>query len=112
MEQREIFVADQVDAKLAINAMRRRDRLWRTAQGRTGWAELFGFLSALLLVAIGLIELGRSQGFREFLDAKDGLFFVLLGVVLLGGSLWSHTQRQINAVLELVKRLEVERSTR
>lgn len=112
MEQREVSMAEQLDAKLALNVMRRQDRLWQTAQGRTRWTEALGFLIALLLVASGLVLIGRNQGFREFFDANEGLGYVLLGVVSLGSFLWSHTQRQLNALLELVKRLELERSQR
>jgi hypothetical protein len=34
----------------------------------------------------------------------------VIGVALLGSFLWGQTQRQLNALLELVKRLELERS--
>ena len=104
MNEQEISAVERLDAKLALRAMQRHDRLWRTAQGRVRWTEAVGFLAALVLVAIGL--------FLDVLNANQGLSAVILGIALLGSFLWSHTQRQLNALLELVKRLELERSQR
>jgi|SRR5690606_13108790 len=112
MDEQEISAVERLDAKLALRAMQRHDRLWRTAQGRMRWTEAVGFLPALGFVAIGLLELSRGKGFLEALAANKGLIFVVLGMSSLGSFLWSRTQRQLNALLELVRRLELERSQR
>ena len=112
MNEREISAVERLDAKLALRAMQRYDRLWQTAQGRVRWTEAVGFLAALVLLAIGLLQLSSDKGFLEVFTANKGLSLVVLGMASLGSFLWSHTQRQLNALLELVKRLELERSQR
>jgi hypothetical protein len=110
MKHREISPAEQLDAKLAIRSMRRHEHLWRIAEGRMRWVEGLGLLLALLLVAVGLLQMFREPGFSELMRSSQGLGTVVIGVALLGSFLWGQTQRQLNALLELVKRLELERS--
>jgi hypothetical protein len=71
MEQREISPAERLDAKLALRAMRRHDELWRVAEGRTRWVEAAGLLLALVIVAVGLLQISRETGFVELVKRLE-----------------------------------------
>ena len=110
MKEHEVSTAERLDAKLTIRAMRKHDQLWRVAEGRMTWAESIGFLLPVVLIAIGLLQVSRDEGILDLVKNAGGAGYVALGLVLVGTFIWSHFQRQLNALRELLRRLERERS--
>jgi hypothetical protein len=51
--------------------MRRHDELWRVAEGRTRWVEAAGLLLALVIVAVGLLQISRETGFVELVKRLE-----------------------------------------
>ena len=109
MKQHAVSTAEHLDAKLTLHAMRKREQLRRIAEGRFGWRLSVILLPPVLLIAIGLTQLTREERLAEVMRETSGAVYVVLGVTLLVSFLWSYTQRQLNALLELVKRLEQDR---
>lgn len=110
MRRGEVSAAEQLDAKLAIHSMRKQTQLWSIAEGSFGWRGAIALLLPLVLIAIGVAEVIQENGLADLVRDRSGALYVVLGLVLLGSFLWSNTQRQLNAMLELLKRLERERS--
>jgi hypothetical protein len=110
MRHAEVSTAEHLDAKLALRSMRKHAELWKVAEGTMGWRGVVTLLPPVVLIAIGVAQLIQEKGLAELVREAGGAVYVLLGLVLLGSFLWSSTQRQLNAVLELMKRLENDRS--
>jgi hypothetical protein len=110
MRHGEVSTAEHIDAKLAIHAIRKQAQIWKTAEGAVGWRGAVVLVLPLLLIAIGLAQLIQEEGIAALMRESSGGVYVVLGVVLFGSFLWSNTQRQLNAMLELLKRLERDRS--
>jgi hypothetical protein len=100
----EVSTAEKLDAPLALGGVRKHARLWQVAEGHFGWSEAVGLLTAVLLVAFGLLEYGRSVGVAEFM--RGGIAFIASGLLLLISFQWSAAQRQRSALLELLRHLE------
>ena len=104
MTKHDISTPEELDTALSANALRRHDQLWKVAEGRSiRLVEALGLVSAVLLVAIGVVT-GFSQN-------AVGAVQLALGVLLIGSFIWTHMQRQVNALAELVKKLEREQSS-
>jgi hypothetical protein len=103
----DISTPAQLEAGLALGGTLKRTRLWRIAEGRIGWLEAVGVLAAFLLVCFGLIQYGRAVGVTDFM--RNGVVFVVAGLMLLISFQWGSAQRQRSALLELIKRLEQHR---
>jgi uncharacterized membrane protein len=104
MNEPEISSAAELDSVLRGRALRREAELRKVAAGHSfRWTEVLGFALALLLVLAGLVQ---------YFDNGEGAIQVALGFALVASFLWSHMQRQLTALAELVKRLEGERGTR
>lgn len=112
MKEREVTLAEQIDAKLTISAMRKRVQLWRIAEGRMRWGEGISFLAPLLLIGIGIARLAQEDGLMALLRESEtrGIAYVVIGIVMLVSCLFTHRERQLNALIEIVKRLERDRS--
>jgi hypothetical protein len=104
MKEHEISTPEQLDVSLSASALRKHVQLWKVAEGRSfRWAEALGLACAVLFLAIGI-----ARGFSQ--DA-GGAVQLALGVLMVAGFIWSHMQRQLNALVEVVKRLEREHSS-
>jgi len=87
---------EDLDAALAGNAINKREKLWRAAEGRSLlWVHSVGWgLGALLIFS------GVYQGFFE---QRNSLVSISLGLFLLMFSAFRYQQSQINALRELLK---------
>lgn len=104
MNKPEISTPEQLDAALRASALRKHAQLWKVAEGRSfPWAEALGLACAVLFLAIGM-----ARGFSQ--DA-GGAIQLALGVLMVATFVWSHMQRQLNALVEVVKRLEREHTS-
>jgi hypothetical protein len=103
MKDYEISTPEKLDVALSANSLRKHSQLWRVAKGGSfRWTEALGALLAFLLVAVGVVRLAE--------DTVSGLVFVVIGLAMMGFFAWSHIQRQLKALSEIVERLEQERS--
>ena len=109
MKKPEVSIAEHLDAKLTLRAMEKQAQLWRIAEGRLGWRLGVALLPPVLLIAIGLTQLIQDAGLAGLMRKAPGAVYVVLGVALLVSFLWSASQRQLNALLEIVRRLESDR---
>jgi|GEM_PF-3264760 phosphotransferase system glucose/maltose/N-acetylglucosamine-specific IIC component len=101
MNEHEISTPEQLDVALNAGAIRKRAQLWKIAEGRSlKWAEVIGFVCAVLFLAIGI-----ARGFTQ--DASAAIQLAL-GVLMVAAFFWSRMQRQLNALVEVVKSLERE----
>lgn len=110
MQQREASPAETLEARFAIRAMQKHEKLWKVAEGRLGLRASVGFLLPLLLIGLGVLQLVEDQGLRVLMRGAGGFLYVLLGMVLLGVAMWTHVQLQLHALRDLVKRLEQEQA--
>lgn len=95
MNEHEIATHSDLDVALSAHTLRRHSELWKVAEGRSfRWADGLLLLCALFLVVAGL---GAEVRATEQ---------VVLGVGLIGAFVYGHMQRRVNAMAELVKRLE------
>lgn len=108
MKDTDVSTPALLEARLAIGGMRKHAHLRKIAEGRFSWSESVGLIAAVLLVVIGLVQFGRLVGVTDFM--RSGVVFVVSGLVLLVSFFWSNVQRQQKALLELIKRLEPDRS--
>lgn len=115
MNEQDIATPRDLDVALSANALRKHSQLWKVAEGRFfRWVDLLGLCCAALLLAIGLVgalRVADDSGGRE----QVGFFFAITATLMIALFLWTHMQRQLQALLELVKRLEqeaLERHTR
>lgn len=94
---------EDLDAALAGNAMYRRERLWRTAEGRSfPWMDLIAIATGVLLIFGGL--------YLGYFGQTDATPHVFIGLILFGGVAYRRQQAQIDALRELLK-LSEGRST-
>jgi hypothetical protein len=104
MEAQEISTPRDLDTALGANALRKRAQLWKVAEGRSfRWAEALGLAAGLLLVVIGASRFSEDAG---------GTVLLALGLAMAVGTVLGHLQRQLSALVEVVKRLERESSRR
>jgi len=102
MKKREISTPEQLDVALSASALRKHSKLWRIAEGRSfRWAEALGLTVGVLFLAMELV--------RGFSEDSESTTLLALGVLMVGSFVWGHMQRQVNALVELVKNLESER---
>ena len=102
MKEHEISTPDDLDVALSANLLRKHSQLWKVAEGRSfRWTEALGLAIAVLLVAVGI---------ARFSEEASGTIQIAIGLALVASFIWSHMQRQLNALVELVKRLEDKRS--
>jgi hypothetical protein len=106
MTDNKISTAEKLDAKLTIRAMQDRLQLWRLAEGRFGWREIIVFLVPIVLITMGIAQLARDEGIVQLMLEAKGAGAIFLGLVFMALFMWNHTQRQLNALRHLVKRLE------
>jgi hypothetical protein len=103
MKDYEISTPEKLDVALGANSLRKHSQLWKAAKGRSfRWSEALGVSVAVLFLAMGIVPLTD--------DADAGLMFVILGVAIAGSVVFGHMQRQLSALVELLERLEHERS--
>jgi hypothetical protein len=92
----QITSAEQLDAVIVGNAMSKREKLWRAAEGRS----YLRFTIVAVILGAALIFGGLYMG---FFGRDDVTFQVVIGMVLIGGSLYRSQQTQIDALRELLK---------
>jgi len=103
MKEHEISTPNDLDAALSGNALRRRSNLWKAAEGRSFlWRDAFSGVVAALLLVVGITR------FLE--DPASGTIQIAIALVMVSVIIWGHLQRQVNALVELVKGLAQERS--
>ena len=115
MQEHDIATSSELDVALSAKQLRKHSQLWKVAEGRAfRWVDLLGLVCAILLFATGVIgafRIAGNSGGRE----QIALVFSIMATLMVAMFLWSHMQRQLQALLELVKRLEqeaLERRTR
>jgi len=96
MKDNPITSAEQLDAVLAGNAMSKRERLWRAAEGRS----YLGFTLVAIILGAALIF---GSFYMGFFGRDDVTLQVAIGLVLIGGTLYRNQQSQIDALRELLK---------
>jgi len=102
MKEHDISTPADLDVALSANTLRKHSQLWKVAEGRSfRWAEALGLVCAVLFVGIGV---------ARFAEQASGAIQIALGLAMLATFVWGHLQRQVNALAEIVKRLERERS--
>jgi hypothetical protein len=100
MNRNDISSPRELDYALAANAIARRERLWKEAEGRTfRWANLIAAVAGGLLALTGLFGAIIEQ---EII----GAFQLAFGLSLLGFSMLRHQQFQIDALREIVRGLD------
>jgi hypothetical protein len=100
----------QLDAQISLQEIREREKLWQLAQGRFGWRGAIGYLSPILLLVAAVSMISERNGLGEFMRERRGEMLFILAFTLLGFTLWANAQRQLTALVEIVKRLERSRS--
>ena len=97
MRENEISTPQELDAALAGNAMRKREKLWKTAEGQS-------FRSSDLIAAVvgGLLALTGLYGIVVEQELV-GAYQLAFGLSLLGFSMLRHQQKQIDALREIVR---------
>jgi hypothetical protein len=97
MREDRISSPEDLDAALAGNAMRRRENLWKVAEGRSfRWADIVGVLAGALLGLTGLYGVVIEKNI-------DAMLWVVLGIALGGSAVTQRQQAQIDALRELLK---------
>lgn len=95
MNDRDISSREELDAALAGNAMRREEKLWKAAEGRTFvWGDVIGALLGGIVLAAGIYET---------MQQADGVLLFALGIGLIGSTMYRRQQAQINALRKLLK---------
>jgi hypothetical protein len=110
MTDNKISTAEKVDAKLTIRAMQDHLRLWKLAEGHFGWREIIVCLVPIVLITMGIAQLARDEGVVQLMQEAKGVGPIFLGLLFMVSFMWNHTQRQLNALRQVVKRLERDRS--
>jgi uncharacterized membrane protein YiaA len=96
MSGNEISAPQEFDAALAGNAMRKREKLWKAAEGRSlRWSEFIAAIVGGLLALTGLYGIVVEQ-------ELVGAYQLAFGLSLLGFSRLRHQQKQIDALREIV----------
>lgn len=102
MTEHKISTPEELDVVLGANALRKHAQLWKVAEGRSfRWADALGLACAVPLVVISIAQLSPDAG---------GAIQLGLGLLMMASFVGSHMQRQLNALVELVKRLERDHS--
>jgi hypothetical protein len=99
MRENEISTPQEFDSALAGNAMRKNERLWKAAQGRSfRWFDVLSALIGGLLAFTGFYGIVVEQ-------ELVGAYQLAFGFGLLGFSMFRHQQTQIDALREIVRDL-------
>jgi hypothetical protein len=99
MKDSHIQKPGDLDAALLGNAMLRRERLWRVAEGRSfHWADLIGVIAGLLLILISF--------YKGYFDRDDVTVQLFLGFAFIGSALFRYQQSQIAGLRDLLRLME------
>jgi hypothetical protein len=89
----------ELEATLLANDMRKSEKLWRQAEGKSlNKVHLFGLLGSYLLLGVGLVGLFAEGEYRA-------ATFAILGTVVVISFVYQFQQRQIAALREIVREL-------
>jgi hypothetical protein len=99
MKEHDIAITRDLDLASSANALRRHSQLWKLAEGRSfHWTGVLVLGCAILVVGIGFALL--------FSNDADGMLHIVFGLAMVAIVMWHQRQRQFNALVELVKRIE------
>jgi hypothetical protein len=99
MREQKISTPQDLDAVLAGNAIRKLEKVWKVAEGRSyRWTDLIAALVGGLLALTGLYGTLIAQEIA-------GAFQLAFGLSLLGFSMLRHQQLQVDALREIVRDL-------
>jgi hypothetical protein len=102
MNEHEITSPADIDTALSANALRKHSNLWKVAEGRSfRWSEILAIAIAALLSAIAITRLSE--------DMVSAVIELALALAIVAAAAWGRLQRQMNALAEIVRRLEQER---
>jgi len=97
MKEREITSETELDAALAGSKMRRREKLWKMAEGRSfRWPDVAGLVCGGLLIVVGIKGVFDEIG-------PTSVIYLVAGMFGFAGALYRHQQSQIDALRELLK---------
>ena len=99
MNESEITSARDLNSALAGMSIRKRAKLWRTADGRSClWLHIFFISAGSLLIFSSL-----SSYIFGFVSERDALIAIVFGLTFVGTASYQRQQSQINALRELLK---------
>lgn len=99
MKENQITKRENLDAALAGNAMYKREKLWRAAEGRSfPWVDLVALAIGALLIVGSL--------FRGYFGPEDAALQAVIGMIAFGTVVYRRQQARIDALCELVKLAE------
>jgi hypothetical protein len=106
----EPMTPQQLDIRIALHSLKENSTLWRTAEGRMNWRSIMSFLAPVLLLIIGFVRLFEGQEPSRLSPEFVGIVFLVFGAVSLAFSIWAVQQSRLDAILEIVRRQERNRS--
>jgi hypothetical protein len=99
MRGHEISTLQELDAALVGNEMRKREKLWKVAEGRSfRWSDTIAAIVGGLLALTGLYGIVVEQDLV-------GAYQLAFGLSALGFSMIRHQQTQIDALREIARDL-------
>jgi hypothetical protein len=102
MNEHEISSPTDLDTALNANALRKHANLWKVAEGRSfRWSEVLAGSIAALLCVVAITRISE--------DLTAARIELALAFAIVAAAAWGRLQRQMNALAEIVKRLEEER---
>lgn len=97
MNEDDIRTPEELDAALVDNVMRRREKLWKVAEGHSvRSADVIITVAGSLLLIIGFYS-------AYFTGSLDALPQIALGSVLIACAAFRHQQAKIHALRELLQ---------
>lgn len=102
MKEHEISTPQDLEVALSASALRKRSQLWKVAEGRSiRWIEAAGVVLALFLFGLGITQSIEA--------GSQGMVQIAMALMMIVSFVCTHIWRQLNALVEIVKRLENER---